>query len=197
MERVIVLSWTMMGSLDWWGTERKGYDIISLTVLSAAQLPIREQTDTCTGNGSLGGNLKQVFRVFAELLMDRWQWLVLGGLWTLLDPRAHTGEALTNEAGVRSSFHDGLINSDLHSHTMPVVGTHQGHPFCPVLICISTYHSWHCPWAYGSVPLPASVCFQDPHNYWGAHSPLALYCFSSLTLRFVLRILFFSTLVLI
>jgi len=39
---------------------------------------------------------------------------------------AHGRHAHHGDQGPRSSFHDGLINSDLHRHTMPVLGTRQG-----------------------------------------------------------------------
>lgn len=72
------------------------------------------------------------------------------------DPLAHTGEALTDEAGVGASFHDGLINSDLHSHTT----ASRGDPSRTSIFALSYSAFQHTVLntAYRSVPLSASVC---------------------------------------
>lgn len=57
--------------------------------------------------------------------------MVREDLWTLQDPVGHRGETLTSEPGQRSSFLNGLINSDLPAHTVPIMGhsKQRGNPF--------------------------------------------------------------------
>lgn len=78
---------------------------------------------------------------------------------------------------------------------LPVVETRQGHPFlpCPTLHFNTPFLTLHTG-LFLSQPLSAA---RTPPNSWGGHSPPAPYCVRSFTLRFVLCILFFSTLVLI
>lgn len=78
------------------------------------------------------------------------------------DPLAQTGEALTDEAGVGSSFRDGLINSDLHSHTIASGGDLSRTSI--FALSYSAFEHTALDTAYRSVPLSASVCCQDPHN---------------------------------
>ena len=69
----------------------------------------------------------------------------------MLDPLAHTGETLTNEARVRSSFHDGLINSDVHSQY------HASHGD-PSRTSISPCPDLHFNIPLSTLPLSVRVC---------------------------------------
>lgn len=59
--------------------------------------------------------------------------MVREGVWTLQDPVGHRVETLTSEPGQRSSFLNGVINSDLPAHTVPIMGhrhsKQHGNPF--------------------------------------------------------------------